>query len=137
MIRKTIMIAAAFCLLAQPGMAQDEDDDWTGYYMGIDGGDGSVDSLSIVPLPDETYRILMSSTKLTFCKEGTEAGMITATGKVVDGKLIREKVQYLCENSKELKPLPDGTYTRDPATGILMIDAPSNRVNYYHPISSN
>jgi hypothetical protein len=33
--------------------------------------------------------------------------------------------------------LPDSTYTRDPATGILKPDGPSNRVNYYHPVSSN
>jgi hypothetical protein len=137
MIRGALIAAAAFCLLAQPVMAQDEEDEWSGFYMGIDALDGSIDSLSIVHNEDGTYRILMSSTGLAFCKDGAEAGLISAVGKVVDGKLVREKVQYVCAISHESKPLPDSTYTRDPATGILKLDGPSNRMNYYHPVSSN
>ncbi len=130
------MIALAAFLLAQPVLAQDEEDEWSGYYMGIDALDGSIDSLSIVHNEDGTYRILMSSTGLAFCKDGSEAGLISATGKVVDGKLVREKVSYTCTISHESKPLPDSTYTRDAGTGILKLEGPSNRVNYYHPISN-
>lgn len=136
MIRRAMMIAAAFCLLTPPVLAQDEEDEWTGYYMAIDALDGSIDSLSIVHNEDGSYRILMSSTGLAFCKDGAEAGLISATGKVIDGKLVREQVKYTCAISHESKPLPDSTYTRDPATGILKLDGPSNRVNYYHPISN-
>ncbi|MBL8906914.1 MAG: hypothetical protein JNM20_09580 [Rhizobiales bacterium] len=137
MIRRAVMIAGAFCLLAQPVVAQDEEDEWSGFYMGIDALDGSIDSLSIVRNEDGTYRILMSSTGLAFCKDGAEGGLISAVGKVVDGNLVREQVKYTCAISHESKPLPDSTYIRDPATGVLLLNGPSNRVNYYHPISSN
>jgi hypothetical protein len=68
---------------------------------------------------DDTYRIAMSSTKLAFCTNGTQAGWITATGRVVDGKLVRREVKYRCDGSDEMKPLPDSSYVRDEGMGHL------------------
>jgi len=136
MFVKSMVLAAALATTVT-GAAVADDGDWVGFYRAIDVVDGSVDSLSIVSNSDGTYRIVMSSPRLGACAGGTQAGIITATGHVVGGKLERRDVMYKCEGSDEMKPLPDSVYTRDSDSHILMLEGPMGRLNYYHPVGAD
>jgi hypothetical protein len=136
MLRRSLLLAAALLTMGA-GAAVADDDDWVGFYMAIDVIDGSIDSLSIVENDDETYRIVMSSTGLAMCAGGTQPGLIMASGRVVEGQLVRRNVVARCAGAEDEQPLPDGTYVRDDDTGILRLEGPMGRVNYYHPIGSD
>lgn len=130
---KSFAIAIALATMAGAGAAADEND-WTGFYTAIDAIDGSIDSLSIVAIGDDTYRIVMSSTDLAMCSDGTQPGVILATGRVVEDSLVREKVVAKCAGASVEQALPDGVYLRDEDTGVLMLNGTMGRENYYHPI---
>jgi len=108
-------------------------DDWAGYYVGIDAGDGSVDRTAITKNDDGTYAIAVKSTRFRPCPTAHPAAFETATGVVVDGKLERRDTSRRCDDSGEVISIDDIAYTRDPETGILTHPAPSDgRLLYLH-----
>jgi len=137
MLRRSLLLAAALVAIATGAAVADDDDDWVGFYMAIDAIDGSIDSLSIVANDDGTYQVVMSSTGLGTCADGTEPGVITATGRVVEDQLVRTNVMARCIGADDAQPMPDGAYVRDEDTGILLLEGPMDRVNTYHPIGDD
>ena len=121
-MKVTILITAFLAVAIGAGDASAADDDWIGLYIGIDALDGSVDHLSIVPNGDGSYGIRMTSSALAMCTPAPTAGWIVATGRLVDGNLVREDVVYGCAGSDEMTPLGDGIYHRNEETGILTIE---------------
>ena len=83
---------------------------------------------------DGTYGIRMTSSALGLCTPVPTAGWIVATGRLVDGDLVRENVTYGCVGTDGMTPLEDGTYRRDDETGILTLAGPLGRLNHYHPV---
>lgn len=136
MLARSLLLATALATVGA-GAAVANEPDWAGFYTAIDAIDGSIDSLSIVANDDGTYQIVMSSTGLGMCGGGTQSGVITATGHVVEGNLVRGNVIARCAGAEDAQPLPDGTYVRNGDTGILMLKGPMDRLNYYHPIGRN
>jgi hypothetical protein len=108
-------------------------DDWIGYYVGIDAGDGSVDRTAITRNGDGTYGIVVKSGKFGPCPTAHPAAFQTATGVVVDGKLERRNTSRRCDDSGKVVSVDDVAYARDPETGILSYSAPSDgRPLYLH-----
>jgi len=137
MIGKSLFIATMLTVTAGLGLAHADDADWAGLYVGIDALDGSIDRLSIVPNGDGTFDIRMVSDGISLCDPETPAGIILATGRIVDGQLVRENVRLKCEAADEIA-LDDGVYTRDDGTGILTLPAPDDgRQMQYHRISDD
>lgn len=138
MIGKIFWLAAVLTIVIGVVPARADDADWAGIYVGVDAVDGSIDTLSIVRASDNTFDIRMSSTEFAKCTGGARAGLLLATGRIVDGRLVRENVTYKCQGDGEAKPFPDGTYARDTETGMLSIDVPSvGRTNYYHRLGDD
>lgn len=138
MTGKVFWLAVVLTVVIGAVPAHADDADWAGIYMGVDAADGSIDTLSIAPRGDGTFDIRMSSTEFAACAGGTRGGVVLATGRVVDGRLVRENVTYKCQGDGKAKPFPDGTYVRDKETGILTIEVPSTgRTNYYHRLGNN
>lgn len=135
--RRGLALALALALTAGAGLAAA--DDWAGYYLGIDGGDGSVDAMSIVPHGDGTYSVRVRSDRYSLCRTkagGHTDGYITATGHVEGKGLVRRDVILTCHGHPESRQVRESTYTRDPETGILTLEAPDDsRKLYYHRIS--
>ncbi|MBW8635930.1 hypothetical protein K1W69_01940 [Hoeflea sp. WL0058] len=129
--------ATATALALATGAVSAADDNFAGYYVGIDDKDGSVDNLSIVEMPDGSFKITVSSSGLGFCEEGRSPGFITATGRLDGDSLVRENVVAKCVGSEETFKLSDGTYTRSDDEDVLSIQAPQGRLNYYHRISDD
>jgi len=130
---------AAAVLLATVGLAnaQADEDDWAGLYIGLDAQDGSIDHLSIVPMGDGAFDIRMVSDGISLCDPEHASGVIVATGRLVDGQLVRENVRLRCEGAEEV-PIADGSYTRDKKTDIVMLAAPDNgRQMQYHRMSED
>lgn len=118
------------------GPAQADDDDWAGFYVGIDDADGSVDRLSIVPIGDATFNIRVVLSKASLCAGG-ETGLIVGTGRIEDDKLVRRDAILRCGDT-EGRAIEDRTYTRDDDTGILTIKAGDDgRSLFYHRISDD
>jgi hypothetical protein len=137
MIGKSLFVATILTMTVGLGLAHANDDDWAGFYIGIDALDGSIDQLSIVPNGDGTFDIRMVSDGISLCDAETPAGMIVATGRIVDGQLVRENVRLKCEKADETA-LDDGAYTRDGETGILTLPAPDDgRQMQYHRLSGD
>jgi hypothetical protein len=133
MIGKIFWLAAILTVVISAVPARADDADWVGIYVGVDAVDGSIDTLSIVRKSDNTFDIRMSSTEFAECTGGARAGVLLATGRIVDDRLVRENVTYKCRGDGEAKPFPDGAYVRDKETGMLSIEVPSvGRTNYYH-----
>jgi len=138
MLGKIFWLAAVLAVVIGVVPARADDADWAGIYMGVDAVDGSIDTLSIVRKSDNTFDIRMSSTEFSKCTGGARAGLLLATGRIVDGRLVRENVTYKCQGDGEAKPFPEGTYVRDKETGMLSIDLPSvGRTNYYHRLGDD
>ena len=129
--------AAVISLTLAGGPVSAAEDGFSGYYMGIDAKDGSVDSLSIVKMPDGSFKITVSSSGLVFCDEGQQPGFITATGRVDGDRLLRENVVAKCVGSAETFKMDDGVYTWSDDGRVLSIQAPQGRLNHYHRISNN
>jgi hypothetical protein len=137
MFTRVLLVVGLLLATAGLNLAQADEDDWAGYYIGLDAQDGSIDRLSIVPNGDGTFDIRMVSTAISLCDPSDPAGVITATGRLVDGQLVRENVLLRCQGAEEIS-LKDTTYTRDEGTGILTMPAPDNaRQMQYHPVSSD
>ena len=138
MIGKIYWLAAVLAVVIGVVPARADDADWAGIYVAVDAVDGSIDTLSIVRAGDNTFDIRMSSTEFAKCTGGARAGLLLATGRVVDGRLVRENVTYKCRGEQEAKPFPDGTYVRDNETGMLSIDVPSvGRTMHYHRLGDD
>lgn len=138
MIGKVSWLAAVLTVVVGVVLARADDADWSGIYIGVDAVDGSIDTLSIAHKGDSTFDIRMSSTGFAKCAGGTQGGLLLATGRIVDGRLVRENCTYKCQGAGEAKPFPDGTYVRDKETGMLTIEVPSvGRKNYYHRLGSD
>ena len=137
-MRQFLIISATSAALAlASGAVSAADDNFAGYYMGIDDKDGSVDNLSIVKMQDGSFKITVSSSGLGFCEEGTKPGFITASGRLDGDSLVRENVVAKCVGSEETFGLSDGTYTRSDDQDVLSIQAPQGRLNYYHRMSDD
>ena len=138
MIGRISWLAAVLTVVVGVVPARADDADWAGIYVAVDAVDGSIDTLSIAPRSDGTFDIRMSSTEFAACAGGTRGGVVLATGRIVDGRLVRENVTYKCQGDGEAKPFPDGTYVRDKETGMLTIEVPSvGRTNYYHRLGND
>jgi hypothetical protein len=137
MFTRGLLVIGLLLTTAGLNLAHADDEDWTGFYIGLDAQDGSIDRLSIVPNGDATFDIRMVSTGISLCDPANPAGVITATGRLVDGQLVRENVLLRCQGAEEVI-LKDTTYTRDADTGILTMPAPDNgRQMQYHPVSGD
>ena len=137
-LRKFFIVGAtATALVLTTGAVSAADDNFAGYYMGIDDQDGSVDNLSIVKMPDGSFKITVSSSGLGFCEGGRNPGYITARGRLDGDRLVRENVVARCVGSEETFKLNDGIYTRSDEGDILSIQAPQGRLNHYHRISDD
>jgi hypothetical protein len=112
-------------------------DDWVGFYIGIDGADGSIDRTAITKNDNGTYGITIKATKFGTCPSAHAAAVQTATGEVTAGKLVRRNTSRRCDDSSEVISIRDAAYTRDPETGILTLPAPSDgRPLYQHRIGN-
>ncbi|WP_421725811.1 hypothetical protein [Bauldia sp.] len=133
----TAAIAAAG-LSAGPAFA---DDDWAGLYTAIDGKDGSVDRLSIVPNSNGTFTIHMTSTGLSLCADAGDntAGWINATGRLAGKALLREHVRVTCAATGESRDIASSRYAiHEVNDDILMMRAPDDgRALYYHRVSDD
>lgn len=138
MIGRVSWLAAVLTVVVGVVPARADDADWAGIYLGVDAGDGTIDTLSIVPKSDNTFDIRMSSTEFAACTGSARAGLLLATGRIVEGRLVRENVTYKCQGDGEAKPFPDATYVRDKETGMLTIEVPSaGRTNHYHRLGDD
>ncbi|MCP4383155.1 MAG: hypothetical protein GY798_17330 [Hyphomicrobiales bacterium] len=130
------LLAATFCI----GSAHAADDDWAGFYMGIDALDGSVGRMSIIPNGDGTFAIRVTAAAISMCADGpgSGAGWVSGTGRIVDGSLVRKDAMLTCDGAGEARPISDWTFTRDEDTGILTLGAGDDgRKLFYHRISGD
>jgi hypothetical protein len=136
MLRHPVFLAFGMILAlgTSPALA----DKFAGFYQGLDGEDGSLDSMSIVPNGDGTYTMRIRADRYGYCldEEGHRSAFVTATGRVIDGNLVRQDALAFCEGADEPISIPDFVYDFDARNGILSVDAPRlGRILYYHRIS--
>lgn len=122
-------------ILSYHRVSSGPNDAWAGIFAGVDAYDGSLDWMSIVPNGDGTYRIKVKSNSFGFCDTTDPQAIMTGTGRIVDGKLVRQNTVATCSDGDK-KPLDDRTYTLDPTTGIVSLSANStDRTLYYHQLA--
>ena len=128
----------AFCMAVILGSSPVVADQFAGFYQGIDAGDGSIDTMSIVPNGDGTYTLRVIASRMSFCliDDTHRSGVLTATARVINGRLSRQDVEVRCEGSDEVLFIPDSTYEYDARNGILtLVAVDDGRLLHYHRIS--
>ncbi|WP_196223093.1 hypothetical protein, partial [Roseibium sp. RKSG952] len=115
-----------------PANAQTED--WSGFYMGIDPADGSVDHMMIIPNEDGTYHIRVSSSNVGYCGQANSPGVILATGHPDGDQLVRKEMQYRCVGSNETNAKEGSAYSMK-TDGLISIQPFDGRKIYYQKIN--
>ena len=110
-------------------------DDVTGLYTAVDPRDGGINYLSVSPMDDGTYRIMVSDEIWSDC-DPTSRGMLIASGTVSDGVLTREGAEVTCFGSGTVRSLPDNQYNiHSNGRDLTLNHHDGERVYYYHRVS--
>ena len=126
-MRRSILLAATLMFVA--GTAQ-ADEQWTGFYRGIDHRDGGTATLSITTNQDGSFHIVASGSSLTYCDGGP--GGIRGVGRVENDTLLREQTMVYCDGSEDPQEISDSSYAYDSINDVLRFESPGGRSIVYH-----
>jgi hypothetical protein len=135
-MKKVVVALGLVGSLIAAGPAVADEDDWTGFYLGIDAADGSLDYLSIVPLGDGRFDIRIAVSGHSMCS-GAGAAVVHATGRLEDDRLVREEGELVCDGADKVAH-PGVVYELDEDEKFLATQAPDDgRMLYFHRLSED
>lgn len=131
MKRTVITIAAA--LFITPAIA---DDDFIGYYRGIDPRTGSIDSISITP-NGRDFTVTTHATALAACPDGPSPAVATAVGRMSRDVLQTSDGKATCQGDGSVIPLRDGEFRLSHDDELLTLTTPDQATLMFHRMSAD
>jgi hypothetical protein len=130
------LIAVAACaLFALPTITRADDNDWFGFYRGIDPFDGDVGTLSIVPGEGTDFKVLVAVDEAGACGGGP--GYAIGTGKLAGDNLNIVDRVFQCRGKDEPFSIQDSHmfWAGDTEILVLIATAPETREIHFHRLS--
>lgn len=131
-MKRTVMAITA-ALFVTPAIA---DDDFIGYYRGIDPRTGSVDSISITPNGRE-FAITMHATAFAGCPEGPTTAVATSAGRMNGNVLQTSDGKATCQKSGDVIMLRDGEFRLSHDDELLTLSTPDQATLMFHRMSAD
>ncbi|MEM6848770.1 MAG: hypothetical protein AAF580_11965 [Pseudomonadota bacterium] len=127
MVIKVLTVAAVLGVGAFVALGSAIADEWSGFYVGVDAKDGSLERLSIAPRGNGTFSYTVSSSKFDPCEATHPEAVLTAIGTPARGRLVvGQSVVWCGGRGGEALPLGDIELNLDPALGIVSYAARSD-----------
>lgn len=128
-------LAALLLVPALAGTAS-ADDDWTGFYRGIDPVAGSLDAVSIVPEGRGAYEIVMHASRFGLCEGADRSAVVVARGAREGRGLTRTGANATCADGAT-HALADGHYRLLADEALLTLEVADEPDRHYHRTSND